>query len=184
MPTPNTTVGADGKLIVNAKQSQGLFLDDRHQTGTAIGTTGGIDIPDENAQYRMQLTDGFYKNEKTILPKQLNLVSLQNKAKNRSNEEEAVLTAARNKRLADQRNLEKNIADQKLNAPAFDPKWLEVQIPRFNVPIQYTGFLLFISWFCFASFLISLLICSSYALRTSCLIENGLPNSSVRPSLE
>lgn len=139
VPTPNTTVGADGKLIVNAKQSQGLFLDDRHQTGTAIGTTGGIDIADENAQYRMQLTDGFYKNEKALLPKQLNLVSLKNKAKNRSNEEEAVLTAARNKRLADQRNLEKNIADQKLNAPAFDPKWLEVQIPRFNVPIQYTG---------------------------------------------
>ncbi len=61
----------------------------------------------------MQLTDGFYKNEKALLPKQLNLVFLKNKAKNRSNEEEAVLTAARNKRLADQRNLEKNIADQK-----------------------------------------------------------------------
>ncbi len=139
MPAPNITAGADGKLIVNTKESQAMFRDDRHQTGTVIGTTGGIDIADADSMYRTHLTNGFMKNEKVLLPRELNLVSLRNKAKERSNEEEAVLAAARNKRIEDQKNLEKDIADRKVNAPAIDPAWMEVKIPRYKVPVQYTG---------------------------------------------
>ena len=136
---PNLTVAEDGTLQVNAKESQNMFSDDRHQDGMVIGTTGGIDIADADSQHRRHLTDGFFKVDKAYLPKKLNMTSLRQKATGRSNEEEALLKADRNKKLAAQRAIQDSIALNNANGINIIEEEAAPQIPRFVIPVQFTG---------------------------------------------
>ena len=137
---PNLSVDDKGNVQVNAKESQAMFLDDRHQNGMVIGTTGGIDVADADSQYRKHITDGFFKVDKAYLPKQVNMKSLKQAATERTDEEENSLETDRQIKLNDQKSLENKIAIQKgnvINIIHEQQAPQEPQIERYKINVVY-----------------------------------------------
>ena len=135
---PNLSVDDSGRVITNAKESQAMFLDDRHQDGMVIGTTGGIDIADADSEYRKHNNNGFFKVDKAYLPKQVNLASLKNAAEKRSEEAENILKEQRTAKLNEQKAIENTIALQKSYSRSIIPEEpQEPQIERYKINIVY-----------------------------------------------
>ena len=125
-----------GLYKVRSKESQGFYVDDRRQNGQLLVSTGGIDIPDEDYEYRFHLKQGYYRTDKAYIPKRLNSDRLHQKALNRTNEEEAILNAEYDKRLDEITTMTGEIASLKLIKAADDPAPVINESPRFKVPID------------------------------------------------
>ena len=109
MPSPLTTVSEDGTVVNGALQDQFVFADERRQKGVMIGCTGGIDLPEDEATFRQYVKPGFFKTEKTYLPKKLNMESLRQKAADRPDEEEKALSEKRQQIIAERDAYRKEI---------------------------------------------------------------------------
>ncbi len=140
--SPNTTVTQDGTVINGALQNQLVFEDERRQNGVLIGCTGGIDLPDDEASFRQHLKPGFFMTEKTYLPKKLNMESLRQKAKDRSDEEEKALSDKRNRIIKERDDYRKEIEPLKKaqqEAMLVAPAPIDPRQDRFKVPTSYKG---------------------------------------------
>ncbi|MBR4759659.1 MAG: hypothetical protein IK078_05875 [Lachnospiraceae bacterium] len=140
--SPLTTVSEDGTVVNGALQEQFVFSDERRQKGVMIGCTGGIDLPEDEAGFRQHLKPGFFKTEKTYLPKKLNMESLRQKAADRPDEEEKALSEKRQQIIAERDAYRKEIEPQK-NAQKManeaPPAPIDPRQGRFVVPTTYSG---------------------------------------------
>ncbi|MBO4337509.1 MAG: hypothetical protein J5842_05505, partial [Lachnospiraceae bacterium] len=139
---PNTIMLEDGTVVNEALEDQTVFYDERHAKGMLIGCTGGIDLPERDSNYRIHDKFGFFKIDKTYIPKNLNVGSLQKKASERSDEEESALENERKKTIDTQAAYQKEIDEIKKAAPVDDdiaPLAVDPRAGRFKITILYSG---------------------------------------------
>ncbi len=134
----NNTLYTD-RIKYTAKENQAMFKDDRHQNGTVICATGGIDIDDADAEYRFHLNDGFFRIDKAYLPDKVNSKRLLRKAERRSNEQEERLKTERNNKLKKIEDIEHKITKEKLNSANAAPIPVQPEKQSFKIKVKYTG---------------------------------------------
>ena len=133
----NITVSEDGTVNNNALEDQMFHIDERRSKGTLVGVTGGIDLPDDESQFRKNTEDGFYRIEKTYLPKTVNMESLKQKAVDRPQEEEDSLRAERQQLIDKQTAYRQKIEPLKAEIADAPPMALDPRAGRYKIKNVY-----------------------------------------------
>lgn len=137
-PQPNVWV-FKGSTMMKTKENQEFFADERHQNGMVIASTGGIDVADEDAEYRMHLRNGFFSVEKAYIPRKLDRDRLRGKAAQRDDQLEQSLKNANSKRLQESFDYKKEINIAKASKVNIVQNVEEKKEPRFHVPVVFSG---------------------------------------------
>ncbi|MCR4716079.1 MAG: hypothetical protein K5656_02765 [Lachnospiraceae bacterium] len=134
-----TSINENSDINIQAKETQDFYIDDRHNKGSLLTTTGSIDLEDKYSAFRTHTMDGYVKTEKSYFPKSVNINRIKDRAKKRSKEDENYFL----KELEERKNKTEAIYNtikiaeiNEVNNPKMEEK---EELKRYKINVEYTG---------------------------------------------